>query len=291
MLQQFISQEISSPVDPAITALGESIKNKMSNSDGLVAILLYGSGLWQEGVENCVWDLYVIVDHYKDYQPHIGLQIAGSLLAPNVYFTQEPLSCKYAIMRLDQLQRGASDKALKPQIWARFSQPCRLIYARDEQAKNTISEALSECVLTFHKRALPFTGETTDARSIWLAGLNETYGSELRSENPERARHIFDAAPESFTKRTTYALAVLPKYKQPRLFWIKRFFRRPFIKILYFIQLMKAVFTFQNSVDYALWKIKRHSGIDMKASDFQRKYPLIGAWPLLWKIYRAGGLR
>ncbi len=290
MLEDLITTETTIPVDPAITELAHIVKNKMHNPDGVVAILLYGSGLWQKNVQDCIWDLYVIVDAYKDVEPNIGLRIGGALLPPNVYFTETPLSCKYTIMRKDQFEHGASDKAVKPQIWARFAQPCRILYTRNEDAQNFIIQALTSCVLTFHKRALPFADSKTNPKDIWTSGLNETYGSELRSENPERAAQIYASAAASYDARTKLALGSID-FKLPVLFWVRRFFRRPFIKFLYFVQLMKAVFTFQNSVDYALWKIKRHSGVDIKANDFQRRYPLIGAWPLLWKVYRAGGLR
>jgi hypothetical protein len=66
---------------------------------------------------------------------------------------------------------------------------------------------------------------------------------------------------------------------------------RPFLKFLYVLQLLKASLIFENGVEYALWKIKRHSGMEFTATEFQKKYPLIAGWPLLWKIYKAGGLR
>jgi hypothetical protein len=54
---------------------------------------------------------------------------------------------------------------------------------------------------------------------------------------------------------------------------------------------MKATLTFENGVDYALWKIERQSGVHMKASPLQRRHPLIAAWPLVWKLWRKGAFR
>ena len=44
-------------------------------------------------------------------------------------------------------------------------------------------------------------------------------------------------------------------------------------------------------VDYALWKVQRHSGVTVTATERQRRYPLIFAWPLVWQLYRQGALK
>lgn len=290
-LDALIEHEMTQDVDPAITDLALRIKDSFEKPEGVLGIVLYGSGLWQKDVQDCVWDLYVLVDRFASKHKHPGLQIAGSIFPPNVYFIDTPLSCKYAVMRLDQFEHGASDKAFKPQIWARFSQPCRVIYARDDKAQQRIKDALCQAVLTFHKRTWNLINFGSSAKDVWIAGLNETYSSEMRSEKKARMHKIFKANPESYEQRTAFALEILEPQAPSTLFKFKRVFKRPLLKILYIIQLTKAVFTFQNGVDYALWKIKRHSDVDIQATDFQRRYPLIGAWPLLWKVYRAGGLR
>jgi len=72
---------------------------------------------------------------------------------------------------------------------------------------------------------------------------------------------------------------------------ILRYSIRPLRKAVVFVRWIKAALTFENGVDYALWKIKRHSGVSVEATEFQRKYPLIAAWPLVWKLYRKGAFR
>jgi hypothetical protein len=62
-------------------------------------------------------------------------------------------------------------------------------------------------------------------------------------------------------------------------------------KVLSLARLMKGAFTFQDPVDYILWKIERHSGIKAQATARQRRYPLIFAWPLVWRLYRQGAFR
>ena len=57
------------------------------------------------------------------------------------------------------------------------------------------------------------------------------------------------------------------------------------------LRLFKAAFTFNEPLEYLLWKIERHSGLYIEPSDRQLRHPLIFAWPLLWKLKRQGAFR
>ena len=62
-------------------------------------------------------------------------------------------------------------------------------------------------------------------------------------------------------------------------------------KLLSVARLVKGAVTFNDPIDYMLWKIERHSGIRLEASDRQRRYPLLFAWPLAWRLFRLGAFR
>jgi len=62
-------------------------------------------------------------------------------------------------------------------------------------------------------------------------------------------------------------------------------------KALSLLRLAKAVFTFRGGVDYILWKLERHSGVKIEASERVRRHPLIYGWGLAWRLYRQGILR
>ncbi len=62
-------------------------------------------------------------------------------------------------------------------------------------------------------------------------------------------------------------------------------------KALTVLRLMKGVFTFDGAVDYAAWKIERHSGITPKLSPWQRRHPILASPALLWRLYRQGAFR
>jgi len=57
------------------------------------------------------------------------------------------------------------------------------------------------------------------------------------------------------------------------------------------LRLMKASFTFQGGVDYALWKIERHRGLRLEVSPFFRRHPLLALLFLGWKVLRLGGVK
>ena len=42
-----------------------------------------------------------------------------------------------------------------PYLWARFAQPSRLLYARDETIRPRVNQALAHAVVTFLKSSLP----------------------------------------------------------------------------------------------------------------------------------------
>jgi hypothetical protein len=133
----------------------------------------------------------------------------------------------------------------------------------------------------------------------------ETYARELRSESPDRAAAVFDADPARLLWRSEVALPVLAGVKAstpveaiPPVGPGTRLrartlsaLARPLGKAVTLLRLMKATLTFEGGVDYVLWKIERHSGIKETPSDFARRHPLIGGWPILIRLYRRGAFR
>ena len=58
--------------------------------------------------------------------------------------------------------------------------------------------------------------------------------------------------------------------RSTKILWI---FRTLVGKSLSALRLFKALFTFENPLDYLVWKIERHTGIRETPTDLQRKYP------------------
>ena len=285
-LRRLLSAELEQTVP--VQAM-ELVRTICDQHTGIHAILFYGSGFWRAPQADTVFDFYILIERYREFDPRRSHAVFGHLLPPNVYFLETAHArCKYAVIRMDQFERAAAGQSRHPQIWSRFAQPCRLVYARDEQARERAISALAHAVVTFHEQTLPLLRDKNPtAHDIWVRGLTQTYGNEWRSEGSARAEELYRANQSALDKRSELALPVSRRDQAP----ITTGWRRAVAKAIYFLQLVKAVFTFEGGVDYALYKIERQSGLKLEASEFQRRHPLLGAWPLVWKAWRAGALR
>ena len=54
---------------------------------------------------------------------------------------------------------------------------------------------------------------------------------------------------------------------------------------------LKALATFEGGLDYAIWKLERHSGVKVTLSERQRRWPWLYLWGELFRLYRSGALR
>jgi hypothetical protein len=280
----------------AAAILTNHIRDLADDPRCVQAALLYGSGLWKEATEETVWDLHVLVSDYQSFRRNPFLAFCGTIIPPNVFFTTlehegRVMRCKFNVMRMDQFEKGCAGRSFTPQVWARFAQPCRIVFSKDKLATGRVLNALESAVHIFIERALPFCDDMS-ARSAWVRGLAQTYADELRSESSHRAADIFDTQEHELTTRFDFWQRGQSAVKRhAKLRRILRYSIRPLRKAVVFVRWIKAALTFENGVDYALWKIKRHSGVSVEATEFQRKYPLIAAWPLVWKLYRKGAFR
>ena len=123
-----------------------------------------------------------------------------------------------------------------------------------------------------------------DFKARWIALFQNTYRTELRPESAERARLIVDADIQHYEWASTLLSGKPPLHHN----WTLKRWHGKFLSVL---RLFKAAFTFQGGADYIAWKIKRHSGVDIPLSNFQRRHPLIAAITLLPALLRKGVVR
>ena len=57
------------------------------------------------------------------------------------------------------------------------------------------------------------------------------------------------------------------------------------------LRLAKASFTFEAGPDYVAWKIRRHTGVPVALTPWQRRHPLLAAPLLLWRLARRNAVR
>jgi hypothetical protein len=264
-----------------------------------LAVLFYGSCLRQPETQlvDSLLDFYVLVDDYRQAYDKSWLAWANQMLPPNVFYLEvaygaAKLRAKYAVISLAQFERGTSSRAVNVSLWARFCQPVRLSWSRDAATSSAVAAACSEAVLTMLSAISPphGTATATDPADLWVTGFRATYGAELRPEGPDRAAHLVAADADRYRTITPLALASLTQSGQqrPRYSWNRH---RITGKLLNVARLFKGAFTFDGALDYALWKIARHSGVRVTVTDWQRRHPLLAAPALAWRLYRRGAFR
>ncbi|WP_258364315.1 diacylglycerol kinase family protein [Nitrosomonas sp. Nm84] len=296
------SPDLVPVVDSLIMRFGESLD----------AIILYGSCLHSAiSLDEGIVDLYVIVDSYHKAYSVRYLANLNAWLAPNVFYIEVPhqgrtLRAKYAVISTHDFRRGAQHW-FHPYIWARFAQPSRLLYCRDDAVREHIYASLAHSVVTFLKSgAAALEAGIFDVEEIWTRCLMLTYAAELRAERETRARHLAQTNLGAFTRLTEVATPMLRgilekqdngKYRcltdpatQRRTLWRWRL-RRWQGRILSILRLSKATLTFNNSVEYAAWKIERHTGVRVEITPMLRRHPILWGLKVAWRLLRRGVLR
>jgi predicted nucleotidyltransferase len=300
--------ELTQPVAAPIAAITEAARQR--HGDAVAAVLFYGSCLRLGDDRDKIVDLYVLVDGYAAAYG-AGLQAALNwLLPPNVFYLETPFEdrvvrAKYAVVSVADFTKGAGGGWFHPYLWARFAQPCRLSYCRDEAAREAMVEALSGSVRKCAAEGLALmqarAEEPFATRDVWVALFRNTYRTELRAEPPERAGEIYDANAAHYEKVSAVALAGLGAVRRDAEGWQvsedrpapggKWWLRRVQGKLLSVARLMKAAFTFQDGAHYLLWKIERHSGVSITLTPWQRRHPILASTVLFWRLYRKGAFR
>ena len=270
----------------------------------LSAVLMYGSYL--RGKRDTVLDFYAILDTYTPALSPVAA-LANRALPPNVYTltlqteTGE-VRAKYATVTLHAFSQ-AMRRRYDCYFWARFTQPTVYVFVKNDASRTAVDTTLTHAVETFAANTLPMIASPFTAQDFWQGGLAQTYATELRAESPGSEDTLYTNY-SAYLDNLLEALAKGPDIhhageglyahdkaaQRPQS--IRRWrLRRVAGKLLSVARLVKAATTFNDGFAYLLWKIERHSGIYIAPSERQLRYPLLFAWPLLWRLYRLGAFR
>jgi hypothetical protein len=285
---------------------------KQKHGDSLLAILVYGS--WLRGKRDTMLDFYVLVENYHTLVSAWQGWMCR-LLPPNVYQihvnpgqtgdAQHGLRAKYAVLTLSRFHH-AMKHDFHSYFWARFAQPCEILFVRDHQCRLLLEKTFERAANTFIRHVLPIMPGNFSSADLWTTGLAQTYQCELRTESVDLGDSIYEFNPDhydqllsEFSQQSAGLLTAGPagtfnNHTSPlarKFSGIQWWLRRALGKILSVKRLFKAAFTFNEPLEYLLWKIERHSGHYIEPSPLQLKHPLIFSWPLLWKLYRLGAFR
>ncbi|SET25439.1 matrix Mmp37 [Nitrosomonas marina] len=276
------------------------------------AIILYGSCLRTGNLDEGIADLYVLVDDYERAYDKRYLSLLNAWLPPNVFYLEvlhqgRTLRAKYAVISTADFEKGAK-YWFHSYIWARFAQPSRLLFTRNDANRKQVYLAYAQSVLTFLRsgvRTLENTSLTVEM--LWTRCLLLSYAAELRPENETRARHLAVTNLEDFTQLTRHAYPALtdllsyqpdndtylcqntPQLRRRALrHWLLRRWQGRLLSVL---RLSKATLTFRDCLDYAAWKIERHTGVQLEITPWLRRHPIIWGFSVIWQVLRKGAIR
>ena len=312
-LIRLLDDEVRQPVPPGATALVARLRERYG--DALRAVVFYGSCLRRNEDQESLLDLYALVDDYRSVFQRRRLVWLNRLLPPNVFYLEvdsdgRTVRSKYAVLALRDLARLTSAATFEPYFWARFAQPCALVYAADAATRRTVVAALATAILTFVRRGVPLVAPRFDSRALWVTTWRATYRAELRSERPDVVETLYASAPDRYEQVTRLAVTALPYpvacmatadgaavfearlsagvCRRARAVWSLRVAHA---KVRFLLRLLRNGLIFEGGVDYVLWKIQRHSGVEIDRTWRQKRHPLLALGAEAWRLYRAGAFR
>jgi hypothetical protein len=308
-LVEAIALQNTQVVSPDFGHLVDAIRQHFGAS--LDAVVLYGSCLHTSNLTEGIADFYVLINDYRNAYPERYLAYLNAWLPPNVFYLEvtrqgKTFRAKYAVLSTDDFEYG-NQFWFHPYLWARFAQPARLLYAQNDLIRQRVNVAMAQAVVKFLKSSLlALEARVLDTEEIWTQGLMLTYAAELRAERKTRARHLSQISLDNYARLTAAALPALnglltlqpdghyhchatsSDNRRARLHWRLRRWQG---RILSILRLSKATLTFHDYLNYAAWKIERHSGIRVEITPMLRRHPILWGLKVMWQLLRRGVLR
>lgn len=299
------ADELAVPALPDVHAFAAHIAAQYPNAAR--AVLFYGSCLRSEQLEGQMLDFYLIVSSYEEAYTQKWLVKWNRRLPPNVFpFEYNGLVAKVAILSEEDFHNLNRPEASAASVWARFSQPSRLVWSANDTARTTVATAISGAAPTLLNAALAFTEREVDVLDLWQTGFRMTYDAELRAERNDRPASVVEFDPDRYVRFGKAALPHTPIANElrgekvhilpdPQGRIMQERNRWPALrrngKLLTIARLAKAAFTYAGGIDYLAWKINRHAGTQIEIKPWQRRWPLVAAMFLVPKLLVKGAVR
>jgi len=274
--------------------------------DGRVqAMVYYGSSLRELDNPNKMLDFYVLVDSYRKTHGTGLRALMNRFIPPAVYYVEHTSddgtisTCKYSILSLSQFEKRCSHRAFLSQVWGRFSQPCAVLWAKDDEVLERVWAARVIAVQTMANATVPLLDGKASAAELWGRGFYESYRTELRPESSTgRSEEIVARFAERYTAITaglygdpsTDGQFILPtegKFLAKRNWMLRRILGKPAAAI----RVLLGAATFDGGIDYIARKVENHSGVKLNPTPAQRKHPVLHSPVLFWKIWRQGAFK
>jgi hypothetical protein len=178
-LAERIAAQLVAAVTPEVTAFAAAL----GAAAGARAVLFYGSNLRTGSLEG-VLDFYVLLPGTEE--PAIWPTVSYHERAHD----DLTLRAKVATMRLATFARAAGGELTDTTIWARFVQPCALVWTADAEAQGEVVVAIAAACTTAARLAAALGPDSGTAEDYWRALFRATYAAEFRVEKGGRENDI-----------------------------------------------------------------------------------------------------
>ncbi|MCX5615780.1 hypothetical protein NQF87_02135 [Bombella sp. TMW 2.2559] len=298
-IRGILIEELTSLVPNEVGQFAEAIADRLKHRP--LGILFYGSIL-REVDPDGILDFYVITDRPSSLNENPLASLANHILPPNVYYMEhviggQLLRAKVAFLSQRQFQKRSTIFTLDTTIWARFCQPVRMVWVRDNKSADHVLQAIRQCAITASCWAALLGPEEGMAIDYWHNLFAHTYAVEFRVEKKGRSHHLLQgreeryiAVLESAWQHVSLGYEIEKGGLRPLLTTSVRMkAEKNWQKIqavgrpLNLARLVKAAFTFKDGVSYLLWKIQRHTGEKIHVSSFEKKHPILTLPLFLWR--------
>jgi len=253
-------------------------------------------------------DLFVVVERYRPFYAALSaagltgkrpglLALVSRALPPtqcSLRFAAEGVHVKASVIEQRALTRETGPRRRDHFCIGRLFQPMRLLYARDDAARDAILACLESSVRETWGWARPWLKAPFDAAGYGLSALSTSMRWELRPEPAGRAEELWAAQRELQAPVIEALLAELAAASElvaaaaPGA-WSAR---RPVGRLerlrreLYFrvsmaratVRWLKHVVSFEGWLDYIVQKASRHGGGELRLSERERRFPLLLLW-------------
>ncbi|GAB4174245.1 MAG: hypothetical protein Kow0020_09700 [Wenzhouxiangellaceae bacterium] len=300
-LVSLMESDLHAGLPAGVDALAAALRERLG--DAVDAIVLYGSTRRNDDAGDGLVDLLVLVRSLSEVHGRGLAALFNRLLPPNVYYFESTvgdrtLRCKYITITSEQFRKRTAG-GLDSYFWARFTQPCRLVWQRTPEQARMLAECRARAACHFAREAAALGPARLSAEAFWIRAIRATYDCELRPEPPGSATTLVGRDPEFWEQLGRLVLPGIEGIEWKDSTWVvgtrharwRWWRRRLWGRTLNVLRLMKAAGTFANGVDYLCWKLERHSGIRIEPTERMRRHPRLAAWGLLFRLIRSGALR
>lgn len=305
-LHALLDAELTRSAPAGAVALAAALARR--GGTATASVLYYGSALRAGNLEG-ILDFYVLLDDVSAWPGSWFSHLANRWLPPNVGYLELEhegalLRAKFAVLDSRQFAARLRLEALDTTLWARFCQPALCIWARSPADRAAATTLAAAAVIRASLWAAQLGPPVATANEYWRALFARTYAAELRVEQAARPQDIVAKDPQRYAQllplawqagglafsqdgeRLVPALDAAARARAARQ-WSRRTRHGRRLNIA---RLLKAAFTFDGAMDYVAWKIERHRGVRIEVRPWQRRFPLLAAPFLYWKLRRMGVL-